>query len=132
MLNEEKKEALRQRTVEVILSLRAAYLQTPGCQPLRHWQQLHDRMRMSARTCESVAEWITRMQRSLGIATPGPALSRAIVQLSDETEVIPDPEWLDLIDKEHAYIMALARLEAEDRKEKRELEKLADTTREGK
>ena len=119
MLNEEKKEALRTKTVQVLLELRAAYLLLPSCQPLKHWQQIHDRMRMSARTCCSVAEWITRMHRSLGIGTLNKSLSLAIVELSDEVECIPDPEWLDLLDQEHAYIMALARLEAEDRKEKK-------------
>lgn len=118
-IDEEKKEALRMRTVAVVLELRAQYL-ADGANPLKHWQQIHDRLRMAARTSASVPEWATAMQRSLKIATPSSSLSSAILQLADEAACIPDPCWLDLIDQEHGYIMALARAESEDRREQRQ------------
>jgi hypothetical protein len=121
-LKAEKREALLARTVTVVLELRRQHLQQAHCNPMKHWQQIHDRLRMAARTSTSVAEWSTKMQRSLSIGVPSSSLSSAMVQLSDEVECIPQPAWLDLLEQEHAYVMALARLEAEDRKAQRNRE----------
>lgn len=117
-LDEEKREALRTRTVNVLLGLRAQYL-ADGGSPMKHWQQIHDRMRMAAATTASVPEWVTEMQRALQISTPNSKLSTSILELATECETIADPDFLDLIEEEHGYIMALARAEAEDRKEQR-------------
>lgn len=118
-LENSKREALLSKTVNVVLEMRRQYLANGG-NSLKHWQQIHDRMRMSARTSASVAEWLTKMQRALQLSVPSSSLSSAIAQLSDEAECIPQPAWLDLLEREHAYIMAMARLEAEDRKAQRE------------
>jgi len=42
-----------------------------------------------------------------------------MLALADEAACIPAPAWLDLLDAEHGYIMALARAEADDRREQR-------------
>jgi len=123
-LDNDKREALIQRTVAVVLELRRQYLAT-GANALKHWQQIHDRLRISVRTTTSVAEWATRMQAGLKLGVPSSSLSSAILLLEDEAACIPQPAWLDLIEREHAYVMAVARKEAEDRKEQREAERLA-------
>ena len=117
-LDNSKRDALLSKTVNVVLELRRQYL-AGGGNSLKHWQQIHDRLRMAARTSGSVAEWLTRMQRALQIGVPSNSLSLAVAELSDEVECIPQPAWLDLLEREHAYVMALARLEAEDRKAQR-------------
>lgn len=118
-LDEGKLEALRSRTVSVLLGMRRQYL-ADGGSPLKHWEQIHARMRMAARTSASVAEWVTALQRSLKIQTPNSELSTSILELCDESACIADPDFLDLIDREHGYIMALARAEADDRKQQRQ------------
>lgn len=117
-LDNSKREALLSKTVNVMLELRSAYLAAGGS-PLKHWSQLHDRLRMAARTSSGVPEWITKMTRSLQIGVPSSSLSSAVDALCHEVECIPQPAWLDLIEREHAYVMALTRLEAEDRKAQR-------------
>lgn len=120
-LDEQAKEKLRTQTVEVLLDLRAAYLATPGCSPLKHWDQLQDRMRAAARTCASPEEWTTKMARDLQLASPSLGSSRSLLALVHEvTERGCRREWLDLIEREHGYLMALARLSAEQRRAARE------------
>jgi hypothetical protein len=122
-LDNSKREALLARTVAVVLELRRQYL-AAGANPLKHWQQLHDRLRMATRTTTSVAEWATRVQAGLQLGVPSSSLSSAVLLLEDEVACIPQPAWLDLLEREHAHVMALARKEAEDRREQR----LAETT----
>ena len=59
------------------------------------------------------------MCRSLQVGVPSNSLSLALAELSDSVEIERQLDWLDLVEREHAYIMALARLEAEDRKAQR-------------
>lgn len=56
------------------------------------------------------------------IATTSKSLSSAITMLAEELNPIgpgADIAWLTMVERESAFIIALARLEAEDRKEKR-------------
>lgn len=117
-IDDSKADAIRSATVAVILELRAAYLAN-GANALKHWQQLQDRVRMAARTSASVPDWITTMVRSLQLPGPTSSLSSAILALSEEVACIPDPEFLDLVESEYAYLFALARAEADDRRELR-------------
>lgn len=119
-ITEERKHALRWATVRVLLALRSEYLRT-GANALKHWEQLQSRMRAAARMTTTPEEWVTRMQRGLQIPTTSSSLSSAMAALSDEVATLPRPSvWLDLVEREHGYLMAMARLEAEDRKEKRQ------------
>lgn len=120
-LDEQAKERLRTQTVEVLLDLRAAYLATAGANPLKHWDQLQDRMRAAARTCASPEEWATKMARDLQLAAPNLSSSRSLLALVHEvTERRCARPWLDLIEREHGYLLAMARLSAEQRKAARE------------
>ena len=115
--NEETKEAWRNLLVLVLLDLRAAYL-AAGASPLKHWDQLLDRMRASSRTSSSVEEWHTSMCRSLQLGAPSSAASSTLSELV--LTVGPyRSELLDLVEREHGYLMAKARLEAERRKAER-------------
>lgn len=109
-------QQLREATVSVILEVRRAYLAN-GASPLKHWEQIHGRVRSAARTTTSVEEWTTRLLRSLGIQSPGKSLSSEMVRLQHTVDEFGGPRaWLDLVGREHAYMMAMARIDAENRK----------------
>jgi hypothetical protein len=119
-LTAENRERLIAATVAVIDQVRSAYLGTPGANVLRHWDQIQDRVRMAARTSRSAAEWTTALTRSLKLPAPDNYLSRSTQALvSLVTGLSADREWLDLVEREYAYMMALARLRAENRAEAR-------------
>ena len=118
MLDEKAKERLRTQTVEVLLEFRAAYLASPGANALKHWDQLQERLRAAARTTASPEEWATKMRRDLNLGASSSSGSRALIDLVHEvTERSARREWLDLLEREHGYLIALARLTAEKRKE---------------
>lgn len=117
-LDEAKRRALLDRTVTVVLEMRAMYL-AGGANPLEHWKQVENRLRMAARTTASVAEWVTEMQKRLQIEAPSSKLSTSILELVEESACIPSPAFLDLVEREYGYIMAIARAEADDRREQR-------------
>lgn len=108
---------IRQATVRVLLALRDAYLAT-GANPITHWTQIHDRMRAAARTTTSAAEWATKLQRDLRITEIPPRVATALVELARAVGE-NDRGFLRLISDEHAYLVALARHEADSRKRKR-------------
>lgn len=113
-MTEETAEKLRKATVRVLLGIRSAYL-AAGANPLKHWDQLADRLRAAARTSGSVPEWYATMTRTLAIGGSLSSGSSAdVVELQRVvTEEASAEEWLDLLEREHAFIMAMARLEAE-------------------
>lgn len=121
MLDEKAKEKLRTLTVELLLEIRAAYLASPGANALKHWDQLQERMRAAARTTSSPEEWATKVRRELNLSAPNSSASSSLVDLVHEvTEKNARREWLDMIEKEHGYIIALTRLSAEKRKAERD------------
>jgi len=118
MLDEEAKENLRTLTVEVLLAMRAAYLQTPGANALKHWVQIQERSHAAALTCSSPEEWCTKLQRDLRIQSLSSLASDSVVTLVHEvTERSARTVWLNLLEDELGYLMALCRLESERRKE---------------
>jgi hypothetical protein len=120
MLNENDREKLRHLTVELVLTLRVLHLQAGGS-PLKHWSAIQDRLRAAARTCGSVEELGTKLARDLQIADLGKHGSRALTELADMVrEKGLTSQWLDLLESEHSYIMALARLTVEQRKEEKQ------------
>lgn len=61
------------------------------------------------------------MRRDLNLSGPNSSGSQALVDLVHEvTERGARREWLDLLEKEAGYIMALTKLSAEKRKEARD------------
>lgn len=119
-LTTEQKDALVHRTVDVLLHLRAQYLAN-GANALKHWNQIGDRMREASATSRTVEEWTTRMMRTLQIGQQSKALSTSVVALRDEvTAQKRERDWLRMCAAEQAYIVAVAQMEAEDRKTQRE------------
>lgn len=118
MLEEQEKERLRTLTVEVLLELRGAYLSTYGSRvSMAHWEQIQNRMRSATRTTTGPEEWVTDLCRSLRLVAQGPLGCAAVVDLvAAVRERSCATAWLDLIDREWGYIMALTRLSAEKRK----------------
>jgi len=98
------------------------YLQTPACNPMKHWDQLTDRMRACARRAIGLEDWITMMLRSLQIASVDARFSSDVIALRVHVIKHGATAWLDLIDREWGYLQALARVEAERRRDLREQE----------
>lgn len=118
MIDEATREKLVTLTVEVLLVMRSAYLQTGSANSMKNWEILQSRARAAARTSASPEEWATKLQRDLQVASLRSSSCQALVDLVHEvTERGCRSEWLDLLDREHGYLIALARLTAERRKE---------------
>lgn len=117
MISESQRDKLTSLTVELLLTIRAQHLRAGG-NVLKHWSAIQERLRAAARTCVNVEEAVTKLARDLQIVDLGKDGSRA---LSDLAECARDcgraSEWLNLVEAEHGYIMALTRLAAEQRKE---------------
>lgn len=123
MLSEDEKERLRNKTVEVLLELRSMYLQQPHKSILKHWEMLQDRMRAAARTTSNPEEWATDMVRSLKAGSASSHFSTALRSLADDVrERKAAREWLQLVEDEWGYLMAVARGVSESRKEAKEAE----------
>lgn len=117
MLDEKTLEKLRTLTVEVLLTVRAAYLAAGG-NPLKHYDQIENRMRSAARRSQTPEEWTTALYRGLQLPAPSSSGSRALVDLAAfVAEQRCAVAWLDLIEREHGYLMAMMRLCAEQRRE---------------
>lgn len=103
----------RDAMVALLLALRWEYLGT-GANPLRHWDQLQDRMRAAARMACDVPTWVTAVSRGLQLGAPSPeravATDRVAQLVGDRASA-----WLDAIESEHGYLMALARLRVQER-----------------
>lgn len=121
-MQSELAEQLRYRTVQVILGVRAQYL-AGGGKALKHWDQISDRMRAAARSSGSAAEWVTALCRSLQVGAPDSSTSSATCELVNLlNEAGATRGWLDLIESEHGYLIAMARLESERRRADRAAE----------
>lgn len=119
MLTPEQKGNLRDLTVAVLLDLRAAYLMA-GASPLKHWDQLQDRLRSAARQSATSSEWATAMMRSLGLSSPSVSLASSIDRLYEATDGHGIATlWLDMLEADFGLLMSMARLESEERKERR-------------
>ena len=119
MLSENKKETLRSATVDLLLEMRAAYLRTPGANALKHWDLLQSRLRSAARTSGSVEEWATDMARGPHLGSPSKSYSESLRQLADLARE-HGSAWLDLVEAEWGYLLAMTRAVSEQRKEKRD------------
>jgi hypothetical protein len=121
MLDERNKRALEDLAVAWVLALRREYLQSPQCNVMKHWDQIQDRMRLAARTSGSADEWVTAVRRSLRLSAPSVDSSRCSDALvSEARDHAGGVEFLELIEARHAYLMARARVAAEEAKTARE------------
>lgn len=115
-LTDEARARLENLTVTLLLELRREYLGTPGCSVLKHWDQLQSRLVAAARTTENVPEWLSAMCRSLQLGAPRSSTCSAAAAVQRAAAEVGPAAWLDLLEREHAYLLAQARLQAEKRK----------------
>jgi hypothetical protein len=120
MLDDPKREKLRTLTTELVLAVRSEYLRSGHGNVLKHWEQLETRLRAAAATCTRPEDLGTRYARSLQLVGLSKNCSRVLAELADYVrENDCSIDWLQLIEDESAYIMALARLQSEARNEQR-------------
>lgn len=110
------RERLVELTVDLVLCLRAQYLAGPDASPLRHWDQIQERLRAAARRCESPAEVATDVCRKLRLGAPSNSLSRSIDEMERFVGEKWADEWLELLEREYSRVIAQARLVAEARR----------------
>ena len=116
-LTEPQKEALRSKLCAVLLEMRSAYLRA-GANPLKHWDQMRDRLRAAVRQTATVKELLTSLGRRLKIDAPSSALSSKIEALDAEAMALHcQAQFLQLIEDEELYLFARIRAEADDRRE---------------
>lgn len=115
---EARRERLLELTINLVLNVRAQYLAGPEANPLKHWDQIQDRLRAVVRQCETVEEAVTSLCRSLRLGAPRSLLSRSIEELATFVGRDAGP-WLELLEREYALVIARARLVAEARQAER-------------
>lgn len=115
-MDAQRREELASASVAVLMALRAQYL-AEGANPLRHWDQLQDRMRVATRTSDSPEQWVTTLARELRLSrAPSSELSTLVVKLADVVRANV-AEWLEWLESEYGWVMAKMRLESERRQE---------------
>lgn len=117
-MQESEREAMREATIAWILAARWEYLGTTGCNVLRHWDQIQDRVRAASRMADDVPSWTTNVARALSLGAPAPERAKATGELAAAVGKHA-LAWLDLVEEEHGYLMACARLNAEARSAKK-------------
>ena len=114
MLNEEQRRRLEALAVPVILALRAEYLGSGSPNVLKHWDILHDRMRLSARQTANAEEWITLLRRRLCLSAPtvrSSTCSDALV--SEARDIDAGATFCALVESRCALLIARARVQAD-------------------
>ncbi len=117
-MHAEERERIEQATIDWILAARAEYL-AGGAKVLSHWDALHTRLRAGASTSCDVATWCTSVARGLRLEAPSMVRARATQDLA---RAVGDhaSTWLQMLETEHGYLMAMARLQAEKRRKDRD------------
>lgn len=109
-------EELTVAVVDLVLAIRSEYL-AGGGKALSHWDQLQSRLLVAARSSRDARRFVTRYAQGMRLGAPQADRSAATDGLY---RLVGDgPEWLREIPQEVAYIMALARLRADERRESR-------------
>lgn len=117
-LSDEVADKLRTATVEVLLEIRRAYLQSPGANRMKNWDQLESRMDMALGT-KTIGAWVTAMRDGLQIVSAASVeASRCFLDLAGEVhERDVFKAWKRMVKAERSWLIAKARLIAEQRKE---------------
>jgi hypothetical protein len=116
MLRDADRDRLIEATVNALDQVRSAYLGTPNVNVLRHWDQIGSRVWMAARTSTSAEEFLSCLARKLKLPPPDNYLSASMIELTSLVQALhATRDWLDLVEREHAHLMALTRVKAEAR-----------------
>lgn len=114
-------QALRAETVNALVALSAAYTQTSGHRPQKHWQRFEQRLRLSLSGVSSIGQWQEKIRASLGITSMSNLLCSALESLDRclADRGVRFSRWLWLVRGETAWFLVQLRLESEARKEAR-------------
>ena len=124
-MTEEQRERLREATAEFMGEARRDYLRTKAS-ALTMYDTLQARMRSASGRSESPQEWCSEVLKGLRIPSPSNWTSVSIDALARAVQEVGDvPAWLDLVESESGYLVAVVRLAAEERREAREEAKAA-------
>jgi hypothetical protein len=120
MLDAKQRERLETLIVEVVLDHRIEYLRKGG-KVLTHWDRLSGALQIAASESANPKQFLTRIADHLGIVNPGKGSCRGSVELVHfVTEHSCENEFLALVEESHSYLMSLARLTSEERREAHE------------
>lgn len=112
-----QEEQWREATADMILRFRQWAIRY-GAKPILAWGQVSDRVRLAARRANSVETWCSDVCRSLRIGTTDSETSRAMVEFAALVGAHAD-RWLNWLEDEHQFLMALARERLDSTKNKR-------------
>lgn len=116
-LDESEKEQLRTLLVETILDMRRTFLANGG-KVLTHWDRLYSALQTAAAESGTPEEWVTGFASMLGIGAPVKASCQGSIDLASfVAERKCAQAFRSLLAREHSYLMALARLTAQKRRE---------------
>jgi hypothetical protein len=118
MHDEQRADVVRDAAVALLMEARAEYLAN-GANPLKHWDQLQDRLAAAMRTSGSAEQLVSTLRRGLNLSAPSSSFSNAATVLVGAMDADP-MLWIGLLESELGYLMARARVEAERRKAARE------------
>lgn len=117
---EAAKERARELVIDLLLDVKSAYIRA-GANPVKHIEQIQDRMRAAARQCSSVEEWWTTISRKLGLGAPSSSASSTVAELAGHArDTLGQGAFLDLIEREHGYLIAEMRVAHEEARADRE------------
>lgn len=129
-IDETRKERLRTLTVEFLLDLYRQAIRS-GWSALDLWDQMSTRLRAAARTSAGPDEWTSAMLRSLKQPGPGKDSSGSLIDLTAQVrEWACASAWLDLLEREHGLLIAMARKLNEERRAAALAAQTPDTTTE--
>lgn len=127
--NKDALEKVRELTVNLLLEVKGAALRA-GANPLKHIDQIQTRVMVAARTSASVEEWYTTLARKLQLGAPSSSASSVLESLVVEVrDTIGSAGFLDMVEREHGYLIALMRLAHERVREARDAQRAARETR---
>lgn len=116
------KETLVDRTVDVVMAVRAQYLAS-GANAIKHWPQITDRMRAATRTTEGPEAWATKIMRDLKLPAPSKDTAAALEALAEFVQRGGERgtrAWLATVEAESMFIIAKAQRLAEERRSERD------------
>ncbi len=106
-------EKARYLTVMVLVDIKNAYLRT-GVNALKHIEQIQTRLLAAAKTCSGVEELFSQVSRKLNLGGPSSKLSSSVISLCDHVNcTLGAAAWLDMVERETAYLIVRMRGEAE-------------------
>lgn len=113
-------ERARELTIGILLEVKHAYLRA-GANAVRHIEQIQDRVRAAARTTAGPEEWYTALATRLHLGPPSSSTSSLLADLAGLVRdgELRASEYLDLVEREHGYLIAEMRVAAEEERANR-------------